>query len=197
MYLHELVEGIAEMLGPAWRYEIRNTAPVIVHQAVGWLIFDDSDENLLRVTLMAWNGHEPSRTMPHGLGIGETSTRIKREILDDYRARIDDDERRLAWHNKWVVKFEDWAEAQSLQVDFTADVRGGKILNLRADFYGDRGSKAWGAITVSYDGFPARVEYYTSEQALRERFNAVAQQARPALEQRPTSHRRGRRQKAA
>jgi len=184
MNLGALVKEIAGMLGSSWRLKNANGVPVITHRR-GWLVFDDTDENKLHITFMHFDGGSQWCEMPHGLGIGETTRRIREQLVYRHPEPADDAEERLHWHDDWCALFTAWAQEQDFLVEFTADVHEGRILSLRADFGSDARivngyiacarDTAWGSITVTYDSFPAKVEHFTTKAAIVERLGVVEQ----------------------
>lgn len=191
MKLNALVKDIAWMLGNTWRFEIRSGtddrpgAPVLTNRKFGWLVFDDTDENHLLVTLMRWDGGTAWCQMPYGLGIGETAQRIRNQVIYRDAQPVTDAEERRVWHDGWCALFSAWAQEQGLAVEFTVDAHDDLIHTVRADFgetakiqddhfVGAR-AKAWGSITVAYDAFPVRIERYTSKAALIERLGVIEQ----------------------
>lgn len=189
MKLDILVNGVAALLGPPWRFEYRGSAPVIVHQIKPYvsnmLVFDDTDPRKLVVRLMIHDGDVFWAEAPYTVGIHEVAARIERQIFTKVRDKHEDERERLGWCNTWSANFIAWAAAQGLSVEFATEVEGTRILNLRAEFFSQRRSHVWGAITVSYDSFPAKVEYFTTEEAILARIDAVVQRITPSAIQPP------------
>lgn len=183
MLLPDLVAGVAGQLGNTARFAVKNGQPVIVHQ-LGWLTFGPSPDNrAMRVTLLGYDYLHWYVDVHPNAGIGHTSLHIRSGLIVPLSRRIADNAQRIRWHNTWCTRFTAWALQGAMRVELHADTdpHTEQLLALRAEFYpGDiHASNKWGSITVFYDGFPARVEYFTDEKSICERLDGIAEKAAP------------------